>query len=118
MLRRLPGEHQADEDGVHAGLAVRVLARAVDVRVAQHGVVEPVEQLPDVQVVLDRVLARAVGRLGVHRVLLGRRQLAALAVERAAGRGVDDLAHAVRHARLQQADRAEDVDARVEDAGR
>src|SRR5947208_13550482 len=59
---------------VHPGLAVRVLARAIDVRVAQDRVVEAVEQLPDVEVVLQGVLARAVGRLGIHRMILGGRR--------------------------------------------
>ena len=60
---------------------MRILARAEHVGVAQHGVVEAVEQLPQIEVVLERVLAGAIGRLGVDRVPLGGRQLAALADE-------------------------------------
>jgi len=101
-LRPLPVQHQPDEDRVDAGLAVRILARAVHVRIAEHGVVEAVEQLPQVEVVLERVLAHAVGRLRVHRMLLGRGQEARLAVQCSAGRGVDELLHAVARAAAQQ----------------
>ena len=61
----MPGEDRDD-----AGLAVRVLARAVDVGERERGVLEPVDLAVVVQVVARRLLRDAVRRLRPLRVAL------------------------------------------------
>ena len=95
MVRLLPAQQLQGEDGHHARFAVRVLPGPVDVGVAQDRVVEAVIGLVGEEVVLDGVLAHAVGRDGVDGMGLVHREVAGLAEEGAAGAGVDDLADAV-----------------------
>ena len=77
-------------------LAVRVLARAVDVAEAQRDRVEAVEAAVEVEVALGGELRLPVRGVGPALGVLGERQLAALAlaVDRAAGRGEDEPAAA------------------------
>ena len=56
--RRLAREQLAEEDRDHAGLAVRILARPVDVAVAERDVARPVEPVGQRQVLLGAELAR------------------------------------------------------------
>ena len=119
--RRLPKifgvaalEQLAAEDRDHAGLAQRVLARPVDVAVAERDGREAVQAREQGAVVLGAELREAVGRLGRDRVVLRGRDDLALAVDGAAGGGVDDAAHAGRRGGAQHVDRALDVHARVE----
>jgi hypothetical protein len=103
----------AEEDRHHAGLAVRVLARPVDVAVAQHHVVGAVQAVVEADVLLGAVLGDAVGRHGGHRRVLGRGDPLRLAVEGAAGGGEDDArAHGPR--RLEHLDGAAHVHVGVE----
>ena len=89
-------EHPAGEDRDHAPLlGVEVLARAVDVGVAQHRVVDPEGAPEGAEVLLESQLAGAVRRQRSHRVVLVRGHDVGLAVQRATGRAEDDLAHAV-----------------------
>ena len=74
------------EDRDHAGLAVRRLARAVDVAEAHDGVRHAVRGRPAAHVGLARELGGAVGRERQRHLRLGRRQRRVVAVQRAAGR--------------------------------
>ena len=88
--RRAALDELAAEDRHHPALAVRVLARAVDVRVAQGGHREPVQAAVEAAVALGRVLALPVRG---HRRGLGvlrRGDRVGVAVDRAAGGGVHD----------------------------
>ena len=98
---------RAEEDRDHAGLAVRVLPRPVDVAVAQRDVPRPVEPVVRRQVLLAGELRDAVGRERPALGLFGRGPVA-LAVDRAAGRAEDDL-RLVRARRLEHLERAEHV---------
>ena len=81
--RRAPAlEQLAAEDRDHAGLAERVLARAVDVAVAQRDGRDAVQAAEQLAVALGRELRLPVGGLGRDRVVLGRREDAPLAVDR------------------------------------
>ena len=88
--RLLVARERAEEDRDDAGLAVRILARPVDVAVAQRDVGRPVQAVVRAQVLLAGELRRAVGRDGLARRVLRRRPVA-LAVDRAAGGAEDDL---------------------------
>ncbi len=113
-LGALAVEQAAAEDGHHAGLAVRVLARAVDVAQAQHRGLVAVEAPVQVAVALAGHLAHAVvrERAGLGRLGARHRQALVLAVAGAAGGGEDDPgAHGARG--LEHVDRADDVDVRV-----
>src|SRR6476469_7154173 len=85
----------AAEDRDHAGLAERVLARAVDVAEPQWHAGKSVEALVEGEVALAGELALAVGGLRRQWRVLGERQLlaVALAVDRAPGRAEDDPPH-------------------------
>src|SRR4051794_12795262 len=74
-------EQLAAEDRDHAGLAERVLSRAVDVPVTKRHRREAVQPVEDLAVLLGAELRQAVGSLGRDRVVLGRRNLLALAVD-------------------------------------
>src|SRR5829696_907720 len=73
------------EDRDHAGLAERVLARAVDVAVAQRHRGESVQAGEDLAVLLGAPFREAVGGLGRAGVVLRGRDRAALAVDGAPG---------------------------------
>ena len=88
-LRPSAVEQLAAEDRDHPGLAERVLARAVDVAVAQRDGRQPVQAGEQRAVVLGAELGQAVGRPGRDRVVLRGGEDLALAVDRAAGGGVD-----------------------------
>ena len=90
--RRLPPlVHLQREDRDHAGLALGVLARAVDVGEPQRDRRDPVEALVEPEVELGRHLALPVLRDGSTRRPRQRQVAAlALAVDRAPGRGEDD----------------------------
>src|SRR5437879_1361382 len=112
---RFGAEHPPREDGDHARLSVRVLARAVDVGVAQRHEGELVLGLVEEGVELARPLADAVGGDGVGGMRLGRGECLLLAVGGAAGGHEEDAADVRLARRLEQVDGAEDVDARVEE---
>ncbi len=113
--QRFSLEDAVAEDRDHAGFAVRILSRAVDVGVAQGNGVEAVDAGVIPEVVLHRQLGDPVGRLGILGHRLDRRHRHEVAVDRAAGRGEDDARRVARRAhRLQQVERADDVDRRVE----
>ncbi len=111
----LPAEHLPDEDGDHPRLAVRVLAGPVDVGVAQRDEGQAVLGLVEEGVQLARPLAHAVGAHRVGRMRLRRREDLLLAVDRAARGHEEDPAHARPARGLEQADRAQDVGARIEE---
>ena len=106
-----PVRQPAQEDRDHAGLAVRILARPVDVRVAQRHVGRPVQAAVRRDVLLGRELRRPVRGERLPRRGLGRGRRA-LAVDRAAGGGEHDL-RPVPPRRLEHADRADRVDLAV-----
>ena len=70
--RRAALDELAAEDRDDAALAVRVLARAVDVRVAQRDRRQPVQAAVEAAVALGGVLALPVGRHRRRRVVLAR----------------------------------------------
>ncbi len=112
---RLAARRQiAAEDGHDPGLSVRVLARTIDVGVAQRRVGETVLRPVEVQVALASELRDAIGRDRVLGVILGGRELALLAVDRASGRGEDDLFYVVLDAVFEQPQRSQHVDVGVE----
>ncbi len=86
-LRCLARMQVVGEDRDHAGLAVRALARAVDIAQPTHRVGHAGRQRPSVDVGLGRPLRRAVGGQGRGDALLGGRQGRLVAVERPTGRG-------------------------------
>ena len=114
------GEGRAIEDAVaedrdDAGLAVRILARAIDVREAQRDGVEAVHARVVAEVVLDGELRDAIRGLRRAAGALRRRDLGAVAVERAAGgREHESRARRARADRLEEVERAVDVHLRIE----
>src|SRR5438874_4036551 len=83
---RLAFDHPAGEDGHHAAfLRGEVLARAVDVGVAQARVREAEGPMKGAEVLLEGQLARAVWRERAHRVVLVCRYDVRLSIEGAAG---------------------------------
>ena len=92
--RRLAAQQPLGEDGDDAGLALGVLARAVDVGVAQDQRLEVAEAAVGEQVELDGELAAAVGRQRPRRVVLVAGERLLLAVDGAAAAGEEDAAHA------------------------
>jgi hypothetical protein len=78
-------QQRAAEDRDHPGLAERVLAGAVDVAVAQRDRRQPMQAREQRAVVLGAELGQAIGGLGRDRVVLGRGEGLALAVDRPAG---------------------------------
>jgi hypothetical protein len=106
-------QHLAAEDRDHAGLAERVLPRAVDVAVAERDGRESVETGEDLAVLLGAELGETVRRLRRDPVVLGRRHRLQLAVDGAACGGVDEAPHPVRLRRAQHVGGALDVDAGV-----
>ena len=102
------------EDGDDACLAVRVLARPIDVGQAQDDPAESVERLPASEVELGRHLRDAVRGDGPGGMVLGRRDHVRVAVARAARRHVDDAPHAELPTSLEDVDRSHDVDLRVQ----
>ncbi len=109
--RRPSREHAAGEDGDHAALySCKVLTRAIDVRVAQHRVLEPVRPVEGTQVLFESQLARAVRRERAGRMVLVCRDHIGLSIKRAAARDEDELPHSRGNARLQDVEAADDVD--------
>jgi hypothetical protein len=81
----------SDEDRDDAGFAVWILTRAVDVSVAQDGVVEPVVLLIYFQVILKAGFASSVGTLGMGGpIFLGSLPRGDFAIDGAAGGGEHD----------------------------
>ncbi len=113
--RLLAPEHLAGEDGHHPRLAVGVLARAVDVGIAQDGVAQAVVDAVEVEVVLHEVLAGPVGVEGVDGVSLVGGEVLRLAVDGPARGGIDELLHPIFSAQFQEVEGADDVNLGVED---
>src|SRR5713226_968454 len=80
-------ENAPAENRDHAGLTMRILARAVDVRVAKCDVIDPILRAVKKQVLLRRQLGDAVGADRALRMLLVAGEGLLLAVDRAAGGG-------------------------------
>ena len=102
-------------DADDAGLAPAVLARPVYVREPQGGHDERGSVRKAEEVLLAGQLRDAVGRDRIRGVILVRRETLRVAVDRAPAGREDDLGDTGRERRLRDADRAEDVDLRVED---
>ena len=85
-------DHTAAEDRDHAGLAERVLARAVDVAEAERHRGQAVQAVEQRAVALGAELGQAVRGLRRDRVVLGGRDRLRLAVDRPAGGGEHDAA--------------------------
>ncbi len=113
-LGGLTREQRLGEDRHHAGLAVRILARAIHIRRGDVRAVQAVQVAEGVQVDLARHLARGIRRRGVGRHRLGSRVPRRGAVDGSARGGVHDLADMRPAGRLGQAHRADDVDRGVE----
>ena len=107
-MRLLAPRECAEEDRHHARLPVRVLARPVDVPVAERDVGRLVEPVVRAQVLLPRELRRPVRRERREGRRLGRGAGVALPVDRAAG-GAEDHLRAVPAGGVQHPDRAEHV---------
>ncbi len=88
--RLLAGLQLAAEDRDHARLAQRVLAGPIDVAQPHRRAAQAVQPPEQADVALGAELRLAVGRLGQRLDRLGRRDDLGLAVDRAAGRHVDD----------------------------
>ena len=113
-LRPAAGEVLAAEDRDHAGLAVRVLARAVDVAEAQRHRRQAVQALVEARGTARRRASTCRSRPSAgRRMVLGRRDHVGLAVDRAAGRGEHEAPRAGLARGLEHVDRALDVRARV-----
>src|SRR6185437_1804271 len=89
-------EDAAAEDRDHAGFAMRILPRTVDVREADARRLEAVDAAVIPHVFLDRELGDAVRRVGILRRGLGRGRRGEVAIDRAASRGEDESAGALR----------------------
>src|SRR5207302_782017 len=87
------GNEPPAEDRDDARLPERVLARPVDVAVAERDGGQAVQAAEQLAIALGGMLRLAVERLQHDRMVLRRREDAALAVDRATGGGVDDAAH-------------------------
>lgn len=109
----LTGQHLVGEDRDHASLAGPILARPVDVAVAQTCEPQPMEALVDPQVLLRRGLTDRVGGHGLKRVLFVDREIFRRTVHRAAGCRINNFPRAVLARGLQQADSAMYIDARI-----
>src|SRR5439155_18339576 len=113
--RNLALQQRPSEDGDHSGLAVGVLAGAVDVaRTDGHGG-EPFQCLKEPQVVLHGQLGGAVGGHWGRGLRLGGGDHVGLAVDGAAGGEEYEAPHLRPAAGLDQAQTAHDVDVGVED---
>src|SRR5262245_49158430 len=112
---RLAGEEPRREDGNDAGLARRILAGSVDVRQAQGQRAAARHSGPAFQISLGGDLRHSIGRRGLQRMILWSRQDTGVPVAGPPGRSVQDLPNRRASARLEQRDRAQDVDARVAD---
>jgi dTMP kinase len=110
--RLLAALHALEEDRDHAPLQACLLSWAVDVRQPQDDMAGPVDPVPAAEVLLAAELRDPVRGQRVARGVLRRRPVA-LAVDRAAGRGEDDLRAGLAR-RLQHAHGPEHVDLRVE----
>src|SRR3954469_11403728 len=109
-----PALHQpAAEDRDHASLAERVLARAVDVPIAQRDGAHAVQARVEVAVLLGAELARAIAGHRRGRGALGAGDRLDVAVDRAAGAGVHDPRDARLARRLEHVRGADDVDAGI-----
>src|SRR5262249_4399497 len=82
----LPREETIAEDGDHARFAVWILARAVDVGVAQRDAAHSPQSAQGLHVLLEGDLGDAVGRSGTTRMRLGCRDALGVAVARSAAR--------------------------------
>ena len=111
---RLALQHLPGENGHHPRLALGILARAVDVGIADDRIIQPVDGLEHVQIQLQRIFAGPVRAERAHRVVFIAGQVDRLAVDRAAAGDMHELAHAKLHAQLEQANARHDVDIRVE----
>src|SRR5438876_1317836 len=108
---RLVLDHPAGEDSDHSAFfGKEVLACTVDVRVAQRSEREPKCPLEGAEILLEGILARAVRGQRTDRVILVRWHDVRLAIQSAARRAEDDLAHGVVQARLQHVEPAHHVD--------
>ena len=112
---RQPAQHAMREDRDHVAVGVVALVDAVDVEVAQADALERVQLRVGEAELLRAKLAGAVGRVGLDRVVLANRQRLELA-EDARRRGEHELADAVPARRLEDGERAEDVDLGVDAA--
>src|SRR2546425_5982667 len=84
------GEEPRGEDRDHAGLAVGILAWAVDVREAERQGRRPREACPALEIALTGELRYAVRRGGPCGMVLRGRQHVGVAVDGTASRDVDD----------------------------
>src|SRR6266851_8876571 len=90
------------------------MSRAVDVRVAQHGVLEPERSPEGAEVLLEAELARAVWRQRADRMILVARHNIRLPVKRASGGDEDELPHAAVDRGFEQVYPSDEVHLRVE----
>ena len=115
-LARLTGQQPRREDRHDARLAVRVLPRPVHVRESERRELDLVQLAVGDEVVVARLLRHAIRRQRMLRVRLLDGQVARVdvAVDRAAARGVDDLAAAGGTGRFEDVQRAHRVHGGVE----
>ncbi len=108
------GQEPVGEDRDDPGLAMRALARAVDVGVAQTGRIEPVLLIVEKEIALAGELGHAVGRERSNGVAFIGGEDILLAVDGAAGGSEDDLLDRAGAGGFQQIQKSTDVDIRVE----
>ena len=111
--RGLPGEHLAGEDRDHPGLAVRVLTRAVDVGVPQRAAGHAEVRCAQPRYSSPASLETPYGLAGRQRSPSGVGSGHAVAVERPAAGGEDELPDPGAGRALEQQQGPEDVDAQV-----
>ena len=112
---RLAAQLFIDEDCHDAGFALRVLPRAIHVRVTQGDGPEAVHGAKIVHVVLHSELRAAVRRKWIRRMLLSLRRKERLTVNRAAGRGENEALDSELHGLLQQPHAADNIHISIED---
>ena len=110
----LSAKESLGKDGHHAGFAMRILPRAIHIRIAQRRVRQPMQRMERPQINLGCELGRAVGRNGQCRGVLGGGYQIGITVDGAASRSEEEAADAVLHAGLQQRRSPQQVHAGVE----
>jgi len=111
---RLVPEHPRRPDGDHARLTFRILAWAVDIRVAQNGVFNVIVFPIDVQIVLDLVLAGTVRVQRIDGMVLIYGEVLRLTIHGAPRRGIHHFTGAASAGLLKKVHRANDIDLSIE----
>ncbi len=112
--RCFAGQQQRQKDCHHTGFALGRLARSVHIGITERDVRQAESLLIIRKIQLPGSLAHAVRASRPCHVILGRGKHVLLAVDRAARRSEDNFFDSRVFCRLQQGDKTDDIDARIE----